>query len=241
MPLLNDHLSVWEISFRWAGLDPDRYWLRLPLPVRDNARMLLDAILNAHLFCLTLSLDKQKPDSDEEPSFFIRHHLDDINSCIQGQDYPRKLLKWALVDRWDMLTWCERQGIPLPEFWFPPGWKLSYEWPEETDTAQDTTPESGTSEHTDAVSQPHQQDDQAAERGNDAKLLPIQQQRITCQFVAAQIWQREDKLTIKEMAGRPEIQDMCGGSERDFDVLVRWLGEVDPRDPSQKRGRKRKQ
>ncbi len=35
MPLLNDDLSVWEIGFRWAGYDPDRWWWRIPLPVPD--------------------------------------------------------------------------------------------------------------------------------------------------------------------------------------------------------------
>lgn len=243
MPLLNDDLTVWEIAFRWAGLDPDCYWVRLPLPVRDNARLLLDAILNAHLFCISLSLDKWKPDSDDEPQFFIRHHLEGVEACIAGQTYPRKLLRWAVIDRWDMLSWCERQGIPLPEFWFPPGWKLAYEWPEDAAKTQaiETAPINVVVEQGAPISQPPASAPQEAEQGNDAKLRPIQQQRIACQYVAARIWEREGKLSIKEMAYRPEIQEVCGGSERDLDVVVRWLGEVDPRDPSQKRGRKRRQ
>ena len=27
-------------------------------------------------------------------------------------------------------------GVPLPDFWFPPGWKLEYEWPDD-DPAED--------------------------------------------------------------------------------------------------------
>jgi hypothetical protein len=27
----------------------------------------------------------------------------------------------------DFHEWCERRGITLPEFWFPPGWKLQYD------------------------------------------------------------------------------------------------------------------
>ena len=78
MPLLHDELSVWEIGFRWAGRDPDRVWLRFPLQVRDNFRMLMDAILNGHLDCATLSLRKWKPETDDKElqQFFIRYHLD---------------------------------------------------------------------------------------------------------------------------------------------------------------------
>src|SRR5450755_1375303 len=131
MALLNEQLSLWEISFRWAGLDADRLWLRVPLNVRDNVRTLVDAILRMHLSCMTLSIEKWTPESDAPPEFFIRHHLDDVYACIAGKAIPRKLLRFALVDRWDMYLWCGRQGVPLPEFWFPPGWKLAYEWPEQ--------------------------------------------------------------------------------------------------------------
>lgn len=45
MPLLLNEFSVWEIGFRWAELDPDRYWIRKPLPVKDNFRLLMEATL----------------------------------------------------------------------------------------------------------------------------------------------------------------------------------------------------
>ena len=99
MPLLSEHLSVWEVSFRWAGLDPARTWFRLPLAARDNARTLIDAIWRVHLHCMTLSVDKWSPDSGAPPEFFIRHHLDDIEDCVAGRHYPRKLLRFALIDR----------------------------------------------------------------------------------------------------------------------------------------------
>lgn len=141
MPLLNDELSLWEIAFRWAGHDPDKLRVRIPLPVRDNFRTLMDAILNGHLFCTTLALEKWGPNSGSPPEFFIRHHIEETYACIFGERYDRKLLKWARIERWSMQQWCERRGIPLPEFWFPPGWKFEYERPDENSDDESLVPQ----------------------------------------------------------------------------------------------------
>jgi hypothetical protein len=54
------------------------------------------------------------------------------------------------------------------------------------------------------------------------------------------VWKKTPGADVKVIANSPEVQDFAGGSESDFDVLVRWLGEVDPRDPSKRRGPKRR-
>lgn len=36
MALLAGYLSVRAIGFIWRGLDPDRLWWRLPVPVKDS-------------------------------------------------------------------------------------------------------------------------------------------------------------------------------------------------------------
>ncbi len=130
MPLLVNDLSVWDISFRWAGFDPDRLWIRLPLPVKDNFRLLMGAILEGEILCGTLTLAKLPPGSKADPSFYIRTYIDEVYHCIQGLRYNRKLLRWASLERMEFLQWCELRGIPAPEFWFPPGWKLEFEMPE---------------------------------------------------------------------------------------------------------------
>jgi hypothetical protein len=128
MALLSDDLSVWAIGFRWAGLDPDRLWFRIPLPVRDHFRNLMDAILKAELSCVTISLEKNPK---IEPMFSVYHYLDDIEDCRHGLRFNRKLLRWALIERADLMLWCERRGMELPQFWFPAGSKLEYELPED--------------------------------------------------------------------------------------------------------------
>jgi|GEM_PF-5838936 len=62
MPLISDSLSIWEIAHRWAGLDPDNYRLKLPLLVKDYARILVDAVLNGEIFCETLTLVLARPE-----------------------------------------------------------------------------------------------------------------------------------------------------------------------------------
>jgi len=127
MPLITEELSVWDIGLRWAGHDPDGYWLRLPLAAKDNFRLLMEAILSGEIICNTLTLAKLPPGSKADPSFYIRTYIDEVYDCIHGKHYDRKLLKWAALDRMDFYQWCERRGITPPEFWFPPGWKLKYE------------------------------------------------------------------------------------------------------------------
>jgi len=231
MPLLSDELSVWEIAFRWAGCDPDRVWLRFPLPVRDNFRMLMDAILNGHLDCFTLALTKWNPKTDDEYTkpFFIRSHLDAVEDCVSGSRFDRKLLRWARIERWAMQQWCERRGVPLPEFWFPPGWKLEYEWPDDDSAGDQAAPamagESASGESTDERKQ---------------RIDKRHRIQMACQQIALAIWSKEPKLTIKEIANRDEVQELGGGSEYEIETVQEWISAVDTRDPSKKRGRKRK-
>lgn len=231
MPLSSDELSVWEIAFRWAGCDPDNIWLRFPLPVRDNFRMLIDAILNGHLDSYTLNSRKWNPNTDDEGTqqFFIHYHLDAVEDCAWGRSFDRKLLKWARIERWAMQQWCERRGVPLPEFWFPPGWKLEYEWPDD-DPAKDQAAPSKTG-------------DSASEESADERKQRIDKRHrihMACQQIALAIWSKEPNLTIKEVAYRKEVQELGGGSEYEPETLHEWISAVDTRDPSKKRGRKRK-
>jgi hypothetical protein len=255
MPLLNEHLTVWEISLRWAGLDPSRQWFRLPLPARDNARMLTDAILRLHLHCLTLSVEKWSSESGTPPEFFVRHHLTDIEGCIAGRRFPRRLLQWALIDRWDMYLWCQRQGAPLPEFWFPAGWHLSYRWPEEPQrydlsgvpaelaAAGEPRFERMSSiagithfEKVDSMERDHPPQGEPAPSG-DETLRTNQRARIACQVVATSLWKNEPEATIASMVKHPAIQQLCSGSHYDDETIREWIKVVAPDAVRQKRGR----
>lgn len=124
MPILVDELSVWDISFRWAGYDPRKFYFRIPLEVENNFRNLMDAIHSAEIECLSISLEKRY--YDDEKQFSIYYWLDDIRECVWGRYFNKKLLRWATIERSSFQLWCERMNIPLPEFWFPQGWNLQY-------------------------------------------------------------------------------------------------------------------
>ncbi len=253
MALLNDQLSLWEISFRWAGLDPNRLWLRIPLSTKDNLRTLLDAILRMHLGCLTLSIEKWTPESQVPPEFFIRHYLDDAYACIAGERFPRKLLRWAVIDRWDLYLWCQRQGVPVPEFWFPAGWKLAYEWPEQPqlydlngvptkpsgDFVADVAPVVNVAPATNPLAEPEPAADRS--RGSEGKLRQNQLAKVACQVVAANLWKAAPEATIASMVKHEAIQRLCGGSYYDEDTVRTWIKVVAPDAVRQKRGRPRKE
>jgi len=227
MALLNEHLTVWEIGFRWANYDPDETRLRIPLEVRDNFRILIDAIRDGTLLCWTLAFEKWNPKSGNPPEFYIRHHLPSVEACIAGTSFDRKLLKWAIVDRMGMHSWCEARGVPLPEFWFPRGWKLEYEYPETEDEADEGEAAVETA---------------PLESVEERKLRITDRYRahMACQQVAKAIWAAYPTLTIKEVAIRREIQELAGGDRYELETVQLWIRDFDPRDPSIKRGRKRK-
>ena len=222
MALLNEGLSLWEIAFRWAGEDPDRRRLRLPLPVRDNFRTLVDAIHQGHLEAFNLWMEKRAEGSDVPPEFYIRHHLDAIDECVNGNRYPRAFLRFVRIERWAFNAWCQLRNIPLPEFWFPTGWNIEYAWSDDEEPApkQAGAPESVEDQH--------------------VRLDRRHRIQMACQQVALAIWAKEPTLTIKEAAWRKEVQELAGGSEYEPETVEGWISKVDPRAPSTKRGRKRK-
>lgn len=64
MPLLADDMSVWDISFRLAGHDPRKLWLRIPLEVEDHFRNFMEAILAGDLACESITLEKRDFEPD---------------------------------------------------------------------------------------------------------------------------------------------------------------------------------
>jgi hypothetical protein len=213
MPLLNDHLTLWEIAFRWNSLNPDspKYHFYLPLKVKDSFRLMVDNILNANLVS-SLSLDKWRPDSNSPSEFYIRSHIDDIYHCIGNIRYKRKLLKFIYIERYDFEKWSRSQNIPLPEFWFPTGW-LTH--PDETSFDSDDT-----------------LDDE-----KDRKLRTNQRSKIACQEIAIQLWKDSPEMTIASMIDHPDVK-LYGKSDHYTKGVVRnWLSEIAPEHVKNRRGR----
>src|SRR5450830_860713 len=104
MPLLDDNLTIWKISFRWAGLDPDslKYRFYIPIAVKDNIRLVLNAVLTNILFCPSL-----------KPDVLLAHatardqdNLDKLRDCIIDKKYDRAFLEGRIIYRSDFAHWC---------------------------------------------------------------------------------------------------------------------------------------
>jgi len=220
----------------------------------------MDAILCDHLPCMTLSSEKYQGDDAEEAQFFIRHWLDDVYACINGDSYSRKLLKWARIERPDFQRWCERRTIPLPEFWFPPGWALEYKWNEEALIVSASADEANPAEIVVSTAESAtDHDGEAAEQGiqdaaetappkdlNSEPELPdrkreSQRRAIAAQVVAANLWKQYPEMTIAAMVKHEAIQTLCSCQFQAEEVVRRWIKQVAPESIRQKRGRPRKE
>lgn len=138
MPLLDDNLTIWSISFRWAGLDPDslKYRFYIPTTVKDNVRLLMQAIITNVLLCRSLKPDALLvPDSNTDQ---IRSNI--FYDCYTGNKYDCDFLKTHTVYRSDFAHWCNRSGIPFPEFWFPTGWVVHELQEKDRLASEDTRP-----------------------------------------------------------------------------------------------------
>lgn len=228
MPLVVDQLQLWTIGLKWAGFDPLRPWFRLPVEARDNFSTLLEAILSGHLDCLTLITEKYQGDDNQIARCHLHFWLDDVYAGVQLQRFNRKLLRHAVIDRDAFKDWCERRNIPLPEFWFPPGWK-DYRWPE-----QDFLPIPEASDQvTEAVSSQNH-------HSPEPKLRSPQLAKIVCKQLAKVIWKDNPEMTIAAMCKHELISKYGGGQYFSDDVVRRWVKEVAPAEVSAKKGRPRK-
>ena len=228
MPLLNADLSLWEIAHLWNNLDPDKiHWFGLPLEVKDSFRLMTNAILNADLVS-DLSMDKWHPGAASPPEFYIRHYIDDIYACVWGRKFNRKLFKFVGVNRWYLQKWCEMYNIPLPEFWFPPGWKIV------PDIFKDDESEEIGSETNDLVNK----DETIADK--DFKLRANQRTRATCEQIAEILWKENPYLNITDMV-KHEVIQKYGGSHYEDDTVRNWIKELAPPNIKGKRGRPKKE
>lgn len=243
MPNLTNYLPAWEIGFRWAGRPAPKQAIRVPLEAQDHFRNLMDAILKGELFCATISLEKEN--TPRGPSkFSVYRYLNDIEACIAGKKFDRKLLKWALIERGDFKLWCERRNIPLPEFWFPPGWSLAYDrrdddllpgheyirqrWsPAEWAAWRDERQALKTK---DAITPCHEEE-------VASNLRPNQKARIACQQIAQAIWQKDPNRTITSVSTDVFLKEYGGGKPFTQDTLRAWVKAVAPPNVSARRGR----
>lgn len=251
MALDAEELSVWDIGFRWAGCDPERYWFHIPLLVRDNFRVLMNAILSGEIICPTLCLDKLPSGSKSDPHYYVRTHIDNVYACIHGTKFNRKLLKWATLERSNFLEWCSCRGIAPPEFWFPLGWKYQYESPDGIRPGLVIRHKEPSDENTIvsfSYNWPGRESesevgsfDAAPEEPTDSALRQSQIAKIACQQIARSIWQKTPARRIADVIRDELIQEYGGAKYFNDDTVREWIKVVAPTAVRARRGRPRKE
>lgn len=263
MALLSDSLTLWEIAFRWEGLDPKRVWVRLPLVVRDHFRNLADAILSAEISCESITLEKRDFAPDER-EFSVYFWIDDLYACIAGHHFNRKLLRHTLIGRYDLKLWCDRRNISLPDFWFPPGWNLEYELPEDeihpghyyvrknwTQEEWAAYLESKSSDQSDGESTAPpfdppsillEESESAQSKENEAseRRRPSQEAAAACRQIARALWEENPNRRISDVVNDELVQKFGGGKHYQFETVRTWIQKVAPPGVSANRGRPRK-
>ncbi len=236
MAILVDYLSVWDISNRWAGYDPRKFYLRMPLKAEDIARTLIDAIHKAELYCESISLEKRKYQKDEAKLSFY-YWVDDFFSTTSGNSISTDLLKWAAINRYDFKQWCERMNAPLPEFWFPKDWHMEYQ------LSENEFPPGHSYMFRDLSEEAKQEyiENLNVDETNNVKtsdnLRYVQKAKIACQQIAMQLWKLDQTTTIADMVKKNEVQELGDGQRYSKDVVRRWLKEVAPKEVSARVGR----
>jgi hypothetical protein len=242
MPILIDELSVWDISFRWAGYDPRKFYFRIPLAVEDHARNLINAIHKAEISCMTISLEKRDY-SKEEEKFSFYYWVDDFFSTTSGAFVNRRLLKWALISRYDLMQWCKRMNAPLPEFWFPQGWSLEYQLSEgEIKPGHGYRIRDWLPEQIEAYLEEFGGDESQEENSSisQANLRRNQKVRIACMQTAEIIWKKDPTRTIASVIKDEIIQIYCGASHYDDETVRGWINSLAPDAIRNHRGRPKK-
>ncbi|MGZ3745658.1 MAG: hypothetical protein ACXVBQ_17470 [Pseudobdellovibrionaceae bacterium] len=186
----------------------------------------MDAILNANLES-SLFMEKWYSGSDFPPAAYIRYHLNDINACIWGRKFNRKLFKSVAVDRWHFQKWCEMYKIPLPEFWFPPGWNLIPDFSlfDDNKTSDGEADNLANKDESDA--------------DKESRLRASRKARAACEQIAEILWKEQPDLNIANMVKHEHIQKY-GGAHYENETVRSWIKDLAPPEIKGKRGRPKK-
>lgn len=183
------------------------------MEVENNFRNLIGAILAAEIDCESISLEKRDYALDETQQS-IYYWIDDIYACIWGKRFNKELLNWASIGRFSFKLWCERMNAPLPEFWFPAGWNLNYQLPENEIYpghwhVRKNWSEEQFAEYAQTIEN-NESKPETSEAPSEAKMRPNQEARIACQHIAKKIWKDNPTRTISSVIKDPLVQEYGG-------------------------------
>lgn len=225
--MIDRYLSIWEVAHRWHDANPDKTDpADLPLIVQDALRYICRGVLSGSLglfHIIVMGIDNKYNGSgfrSDIAEIYVDECPAELENCLYRQ-YDKKVLNSFFIDCIGFFEYCMHSQLSEINSFvdFPPFWSSLIDTSSPSVDAADTS--------TPSSAQPIRID----------KRLRTQ---IACQQIAQSIWLNKPDSTNLEIALSQEIQQLGGGSEYQLDTVQEWLSEIDPRDPSKKRGRKRK-
>lgn len=155
-------------------------------------------------------------------------------------------MKWAAIHRDDFEEWCEGYSIPLPEFWFPPGWNRNFDSPWHGPRAlwvyHIEPEEPGGVSYGFDLPKPDEEEPASEPSApiNPKKLRHNQKARMMVQHMATQLWKEHPDRTIAEMAIDKDLLRYCDAEHYTTGAVRKWLSAVAPQHIKGQPGRPRK-
>lgn len=141
-----------------------------------------------------------------------RHNnaTDGLERCYEQRIYEKGKLDNIYTLQFELANLCENNGIELPAFWYPEGWRKAYV------TSNEAIEE------------------------NEPTLRQNQIANQLCQAIASTLWAEYPDLTIVQIINHPSIQRYGNGAHYTSRTLRQWIRVSDPRPEEKRRGRPKK-
>jgi len=247
MNFLYDVLSVWELSHRWCGLDPNlSNPEKIPLEVQDKLRFITRHMARHELHSCSIngveniieldiiyfdefieSFYSDKKLSEGEKATHYENYLDTMdrklkkhNKNIEGLEkcYQQRIYDKEKLDNLFVLQ------DEFARFCKREGADLPTFW----------YPENWNIEHGGVVDNDNTSPDEKITH----RLKSNQEDRISCRAIAQTLWDTNPELTIEDIKNHRHIQVIGNGKQyTGRDTIRNWIKELDPRPIEEKVGR----
>lgn len=192
----SDFHTVWKLAHNWTGLpldgtDP----ANVPTPLREAVHRLLHAIVLGEISVRTRSRVIFAENS------FINNLIDlpwifRFRKCLRRNSFDTKLLDNLYVKRAEIISWCEKNYLPIPPIWDLQNSKKP--------TVDDYDPS----------------DDDNSSWYND--LTDRRKARIACLELAKKLWLANPNQTYEQVYENPTMKQFGNPGVFSFEAFRKW-------------------
>lgn len=223
MTPISNNLSLWEISHRWFGVDPNKTDPEnLPLEIQDSLRFLARLVLSERIPLMD-EVFLTNPDAQNTNRYDHRIlEAPDMpkayEDCVYKRIYKKSDLDGYLISQSDLFRCCVFEDLPFPDFWFEDG--LSVALGASSNSSKSTKEQREITKQT------------ARQSVIDKEL---------CQSIARTLWDIYPDTRIAQMVKHKAIQQYGNGRHyQGKHTLQDWLSEVAPSHIKNRPGRPKK-